>query len=72
MKLLVKDSGLNTLKASVQYCGECEKPQIHYAAEHGWAVCHVCGYSAGLDQLIEDELPSAAHQPQPWLGSRAA
>jgi len=72
MKLLVKNSGLNNLKASVQYCGECEKPQIHYAADHGWAVCHICGYSAGLEQLADEDLPIAACEPQPRFSSRAA
>lgn len=72
MKLLVKDSGLNNLKASIQYCGECEKPQIHYTADHGWAVCNLCGYSAGLEQLADEEVSLASHQSRGWIGSRTA
>ena len=64
MKLFVKDSGLNNLKATIQYCGECEKPQIHYAVAEGCAVCHACGYSPALEQLIEDDLPIAVGQPR--------
>ncbi len=57
MNHLVKDSGLNNLKASVQRCDECAKPQVHYSAVAGCPVCHVCGYSPVLAQLADDEMP---------------
>ena len=71
MKLLVKDSGLHGLKASIDYCVECQKPQVHYSTTQGWPVCHVCGYNAQLEQLCEDD-PAVAPQPARWFGSKAA
>jgi len=65
MKLLVKDSGLHGLKASIGYCAECEKPQVHYTTANGWPICHVCGYNAELDQLYGEDQPVSlqlAHQ----------
>lgn len=70
MKLLVKDSGLNNLKASIQYCDECAKPQVHYSAGAGCAVCHACGYSSALAQLLEDDVP--VRQPRLRIVGRAA
>ena len=72
MQHLVKDSGLNNLKATIQYCRECQKPQVHYAAAAGCAVCHACGYSPVLEQLIEEELPIAVSQPRLRAIYRAA
>jgi hypothetical protein len=71
MKLLVKDSGLHGLKASIDFCVECQKPQVHYTTTNGWPVCHVCGYNAELAQLFEDDLPIAP-QPADRFGSKAA
>jgi hypothetical protein len=71
MKLLVKDSGLHGLKASIDYCAECEKPQVHYTTTHGWPVCHVCGYNAQLEQLCEDD-PPIVPQLASRVGSKAA
>ena len=69
MKLLFKDSGLDRLKASVQFCAECRKPQVHYVAAGGWPICHACGYNRELVQFCEQEpaywpsrgMRSAAH-----------
>ena len=58
MKLLFKDSGLDRLKASVQFCAECQKPQVHYVAAGGWPICHACGYNPDLMLLGEQELPA--------------
>ena len=55
MNTLVKDSGLHGLKASIGYCEECQKPQVHYTTTTGWPVCHVCGYNATLDRLYADD-----------------
>jgi hypothetical protein len=71
MKLLVKDSGLHGLKASIGYCAECQKPQVHYTTANGWPICHVCGYNAELDQLFEDDMPMSP-LPANRLGSKAA
>jgi hypothetical protein len=71
MKLLVKDSGLHGLKASIDCCVECQKPQVHYTTTNGWPVCHVCGYNAELEQLFEDERPIAP-QSANRFGSKAA
>lgn len=70
MHTFVKDSGLHNLKASVQYCGECCKPQVHYTAGAGCAVCHTCGYSPALELLDDENLP--ARRPQLRVVYRAA
>ena len=71
MNTLVKDSGLHGLKASIGYCAECQKPQVHYTTTNGWPVCHVCGYNATLDQLCADDLASAEQVATP-RGTKAA
>lgn len=71
MKLLVKDSGLHGLKASIGYCTECQKPQVHYTTTNGWPICHACGYNAELDRLFEDDLPMSP-RPAHQFGSKAA
>ena len=70
MNLLVKDSGLHGLKASIGYCNDCQKPQVHYTTTNGWPICHVCGYNATLDQLFADELAPEAQADQ--HGAKAA
>lgn len=70
MHHFVKDSGLHNLKASVQYCGECRKPQVHYTASAGCPICHACGYSPALDALGDEDLP--ARRPQLRVVYRAA
>jgi hypothetical protein len=72
MNHFVKDSGLNNLKATIQFCGECAKPQVHYSATNGCAICHACGYSPALEQLIEEDLPIAVSQPRLRIVHRAA
>lgn len=55
MKHLLKDSNLNGLKATMHYCAECRKLQVHLVAADGWPVCHACGYNAELAALLGDE-----------------
>ena len=71
MKLLVNYSGLHSLKASIGYCAECQKPQVHYTTSNGWPVCHECGYNAELERLFAEDLPIAP-QPPRQFGSKAA
>ena len=71
MKHLVKDSGLHGLKASIGYCEECQKPQVHYTTTNGWPICHVCGYNATLDQLFEDDQPIVSQLANQY-GAKAA
>ena len=71
MNTLVKDSGLHGLKASIGYCEECQKPQVHYTATNGWPVCHVCGYNATLDQLCAADVTSEAELRNEF-GAKAA
>lgn len=70
MNLLVKDSGLHGLKASIGYCEECQKPQVHYTTANGWPICHVCGYNSALEQLFADE--PASHASEQEYGAKAA
>ncbi len=55
MKHLLKDSNLNGLKATMHYCPECRKLQVHLVAADGWPICHACGYNAELATLLADE-----------------
>jgi hypothetical protein len=55
MKLLLKDSGLEGLKGSIQYCADCQKPRIHYRTSDGWPICGMCGYNADLIRLCAEE-----------------
>ena len=50
----VVDSGLDNLKASVDYCDDCDTNTVHLAVPDGVAVCHQCGYSPAWEHL-EDE-----------------
>lgn len=50
----VVDSGLDNLKASVDYCDDCDTNTVHLAVPDGVAVCHQCGYSPAWEYL-EDE-----------------
>jgi hypothetical protein len=55
MTLLLKDSGLDGLKASIQYCADCGKPTVHYRVPEGWPICYACGYNADLMKLCEND-----------------
>ncbi|NWG19551.1 MAG: hypothetical protein HXY39_04410 [Chloroflexi bacterium] len=48
MMTLMKDSGLNGLKGSVQYCPDCGRPTVHYRVPGGLPICNACGYNADL------------------------
>ncbi len=54
MRRLFKDSGLDGLKGSVQYCADCGQPTVHYRASEGWPVCGSCGYNADVVAMAED------------------
>jgi len=54
MAALFKDSGLEGLKGSIQYCADCGKPTIHYRAQHGWAICYACGFNPDLERLAAE------------------
>jgi hypothetical protein len=51
MKPLLKDSGLDGLKASIRFCADCGKPTVHYRTPDGWPICYACGYNPDLMKL---------------------
>jgi hypothetical protein len=55
MTLLLKDSGLDGVKGTIQYCADCGKPTVHYRAPGGWPICSTCGYNADLMKLYETD-----------------
>jgi ribosomal protein L37AE/L43A len=57
MRYLVKDSGWDGLRGSVERCDDCERPTVHLAAPQGVPVCGDCGYSPAFES-IEDEADS--------------
>lgn len=63
-----KDSGLDGLKGSIQYCPDCRRSTAHYRTPDGWPICYACGYNAHLVQLVAcDELAA-----QPYDDRHAA
>lgn len=48
MVIRLKDSGLDGLKGSVQYCPDCGRPTVHYRIPGGLSICNACGYNAEL------------------------
>jgi hypothetical protein len=59
---LLKDSGWDGLRGTVERCDDCETPTIHLAAPSGVPVCSLCGYNPIFDALTDgdviDETPA--------------
>jgi ribosomal protein L37AE/L43A len=69
MMTRLRDTGLNGMKASVEYCKECRKQTVHYTATGGWPVCHACGYNAELEKLssvLEHRQAERSRKRWPW------
>ncbi|HMO58633.1 MAG TPA: hypothetical protein PKA05_12485 [Roseiflexaceae bacterium] len=54
MVSLLKESGLDGLKGSIQYCADCGKPTVHYRVHQGWPICHACGYNQELERMAAE------------------
>jgi hypothetical protein len=52
---LLKDSGLDGLRGTVERCDDCETPTIHLAAPSGVPVCSLCGYNPVFDDIADDD-----------------
>ncbi len=63
MNVLLKHSGLNGLKGSIQFCADCQKPSLHYRLANGWPVCHACGYNPMLMKLVDHDQPCESAEP---------
>jgi hypothetical protein len=59
MSGLLKDSGLDGLRGTVERCDDCETATIHLAAPGGVAVCSVCGYNPAFDDFADDDSDEA-------------
>jgi ribosomal protein L37AE/L43A len=68
MMARLRDSGLDGMKASVEYCPECRKQTVHYTARGGWPICHACGYNAEMEKLTEsiDRREKEKTRRWPW------
>jgi len=51
---LLKDSGWDGLRGTVEGCDDCETSTIHLTAPGGVSVCSNCGYNSLLDELSEE------------------
>ena len=52
---LLKDSGFDGLRGTVERCDDCESSTVHLAAPSGVAVCTLCGYNPVFDEITDDE-----------------
>lgn len=50
---LLKDSGWDGMRGSVEGCDDCGTPTIHLTAPGGVSVCGDCGYNPMLDALTD-------------------
>jgi hypothetical protein len=50
----VVDSGLENLKASIDYCDDCDSNTVHLSVPEGVAVCHQCGYNSAWEHLADE------------------
>jgi hypothetical protein len=54
MSDLLKDSGLDGMRGTVEMCDDCDRPTVHLAAPGGVPICGTCGYNPIFD-AVEDE-----------------
>ena len=55
MSGLLKDSGWDGLRVTVEGCDDCEGSTIHLTAPGGVAVCSLCGYNPLLAELADED-----------------
>ena len=53
--MLVIDSGLDGLDATVSYCDDCADVTVHLSVPDGVSVCHQCGDSPAWDEIEDGE-----------------
>lgn len=62
----LRDSGLDGMKASVEYCPECRKQTVHYTSRGGWPICHACGYNEEMEKISKDNSKDGEQRRWPW------
>ena len=55
MSELLKDSGWDGMRATVEACDDCDGPTIHLSVTDGVPICSLCGYNPLFDDLVDDE-----------------
>lgn len=53
--ILLADSGLEGLEASVAFCDDCDDLTVHLSVPAGAPVCADCGDTGGALDALEDE-----------------
>ena len=55
MPELLKDSGLDDLRGSVEMCDDCDRPTVHLTTPGGVPICGQCGHNPIFDTIDDDD-----------------
>ena len=55
MPELLRDSGLDGLRGSVEMCDDCDCPTVHLTAPGGVPICGQCGHNPIFDTIDDDD-----------------